>query len=122
MNEPVVVRVLKSDRRLSHDFTRIGYIEWPPIMDDSSEVSSLNQFHDEEVLAIDRARVRGANDVRVIDLSNGPHFLSESGYRLLGPQLVARQDLQRDVLRQMDMEPPDRQCPFPPSPIFLTRR
>jgi hypothetical protein len=103
MNEPVVVCVLKSDRRLSHDFTRIGDTQWTAVIDNPSKVGSLDQFHDEEVLAIDGASIGCANDVRVVDLSDGAHFLSESGHRLLGPQFVARQDLKRDVLCQMDM-------------------
>ena len=99
MNQSLVVCMLQSDCRLSHDFTRIGYVEMPPGMDNPGKVSSLDQFHDEKVVAVDRASIECTNDVRVIDLSDGSHFLSESAHGLLGPQLIAREDLERNVLR-----------------------
>jgi hypothetical protein len=43
-------------------------------------------------------------DIRVIDLSDGPRFLSESLHGWSGPQFACREDLERDVLCQMDME------------------
>ncbi len=78
MNEPNIVGVLQANRSLAHDLARICHIECSAVVNDSRQVCTLDQFHNEKVLAIDCSGVGSTDNVGMIYSPDCTHFLAKS--------------------------------------------
>jgi hypothetical protein len=80
MNQSVPMCTIQSERRLATDFTGIANRKRSVVVDDLSQIATIDKFHDQEVVSVVLTGIVSANDVRMIEISDSFHFSMEPQY------------------------------------------
>ena len=96
MHDSKLVRVFQTNGRLPCDLAGIGDRQRTAGFRDRVEVAALDVFHDEEVRAIDFARVGRLHDRGMTELADDSHLTLKPRDRLFVAQPARRQQLHGD--------------------------
>ena len=78
MDQPKLVGRLQSEGRLTRHFTSLGGFQPSQAAEDLCQIQTFHEFHCQDQPPLDFLRVVGADDVRVVEPSDGFHLPFQS--------------------------------------------
>ena len=106
VDQPVLVGVLQPEGRLPDQLAGVGDRQRPAVLHQLIEVQAVDEFHHQELRAVDLAGVECADDVRMVNRADDLHLALEAGDGLRVIEQPLRQDFQGHGLVELDVPGP----------------